>query len=598
MSQADDDKILGKAYDSRLIKRLMPYIAPYRTLMLLAIVMLLLGSAAQVAGPYLVKIGIDNYIAQGNLAGLHRVAFLYLLALVCQFLLQFGESYLTQSIGQQVMFGLRRDLFGHLQQLSLGFFDKNPVGRLITRVTSDVDALNEMVTAGMVSIFGNIFTIAGIVTVMLWLNWKLALVTFAVLPVLFGAAFFFKLRVRDTFRQVRSTLAVINSYLQENITGMRIVQLFNRERENFRRFDQINHDHLQANIDTVFYFSLFFPAVRFLSTLAVALIIWYGGGQILQGLMTFGVLVAFIQYADLFYRPIQDLSEKYNIFQSAMASAERVITVLDTKPIIQDAPQPKSIAAFRGQIEFKNVWFAYDDENYVLKDVSFTIKKGESVALVGATGSGKTTIVSLLCRFYDVNKGQILIDGIDIRDLAQQNLRQLTAIVLQDVFLFSGTIEDNIRLGNTDFSDERVRNAARRAHADPFINRLEKGYRQDVRERGATLSVGQKQLLSFARALAFNPQILVLDEATSNIDTETELLIQDALNALLEDRTSLVIAHRLSTIKHVNKIIVLHKGIVREAGSHDELLAHRGIYYKLYQLQYKDQTITPQAYSR
>lgn len=589
--QVEDDQILGKAYDSRLVKRILPYLYPFRWLMILSVGLLLMISLMQLAGPYLVKVGIDDYIGTGDMDGLMIVALLYLATLTTQFLLQFAETYLTQYVGQHVMFGLRRDIFQHLQRLSLSFFDKNPVGRLITRVTSDVDALNEMVTSGMVAIFGNIFTIIGVIIMMLWMNWKLALVTLAVVPMLFLAAFLFKRKVRQLFRQVRTRLAVINSFLQENITGMRIVQLFNREQENYRRFTEINKDYRQANLDTIFYFAIFFPTVRFLSSLAIALIIWYGGGQILQGTLTFGILVAFIQYAELFYRPIQELSEKYNIFQSAMASSERIFRVMDEPVLIDDPEYASPIDGFKHEIEFKHVWFAYDGVNFVLKDVSFKVKKGESVAIVGATGSGKTTIVNLLCRFYDINKGQILIDGVDIREFEVNHLRQLIGIVLQDVFLFSGTIEENIRLGNAEFDSDRITIAAKRAHADTFINRLEHGYQQEVKERGSTLSVGQKQLLSFARALAFDPQILILDEATSNIDTETELLIQDALNILLENRTSIVIAHRLSTIKHVDRIIAIHKGEIRESGSHDELLTQQGIYYKLYQLQYKEQQL-------
>ncbi len=585
----DDDIILGKAYDSRLMRRLLTYLRPYRWLMIGSICLLLLTSLTQLAGPYLVKIGIDDYIATDNMSGLRLVALLYFAILLGQFFLRFAETYITQYVGQQIMFDLRRDIFGHLQKLSLAFFDKNPVGRLITRVTSDVDALNEVVTSGMVAIFGNIFAIIGIVVAMLWLNWRLALVTLAVLPLLFAAAFLFKMKVRLLFRQVRTRLAVINSFLQENITGMRIVQLFNREKENFDQFEKINRFYLDTNLDTIFYFALFFPIIRFLGSFAIALIIWYGGRQILADNLTFGVLVAFIQYAELFFRPIQDLSEKYNIFQSAMASSERIFKLQDEPVAIQNAADCVPLERFQHQIEFKNVWFAYQDRNYVLEDVSFIVKKGRSVALVGATGSGKTTIISLLCRFYDVSKGQILIDGIDIRRYEIQKLRQIIAIVLQDVFLFSGNIEDNIRLGNREFSQQRIIEAATRARADAFIQKLENGYAQEVKERGSSLSVGQKQLLSFARALAFDPQILILDEATSNIDTETEVLIREALDVLLENRTSIVIAHRLSTIQHVSKIIVLHKGKIREAGSHDELLRHEGIYFKLYQLQYKEQ---------
>lgn len=585
----EKDHVLGKAYDSRLMKRLLVFIKPYKWTIGAAILLLFGNSVLQLVGPYLIKVGIDRYIMTGDMAGLRFIALLYIASLSGAFIIRFGEMYLTQWIGQNVMYDLRKAIFGHLQRLSLSFFDKNPVGRLITRVTSDVDALNEMVTSGLVTIFGNIFMVLGIMIAMLWMNWKLALVTLSVLPLLFYAAFLFKTKVRDSFRHVRTRIAIINSFLQENITGMRIVQLFNREAHNYTRFDKVNADHLESNLQTIFYFAIFFPVVRLISAVAVALIIWYGGRQILAAEITFGILVAFLQYADQFYRPIQELSEKYNIFQNAMASSERVFKLLDEEVLIQNKADPVFTNTFNHKIEFRNVWFTYDLRHFVLKDVSFVVNKGDSVALVGATGSGKTTIISLLCRFYDIAMGQILIDEVDIRDYDLKTLREFFGLVLQDVFLFSGTIEENIRLSNDAFTASEIRDAAKRARAHEFIKKLPQQYREEVKERGSTLSVGQKQLLSFARALVYDPQILILDEATSNIDTETEQLIQQALDVLMEDRTSIIIAHRLSTIKHVNRILVLHKGQVREQGSHDELLAKRGLYYKLYQLQYKEE---------
>ncbi|OQY28539.1 MAG: antibiotic ABC transporter ATP-binding protein [Candidatus Cloacimonetes bacterium 4572_55] len=587
--KTDDDQIFGKAYDSRLVKRLLRYVRPYRSLIFMSIGFLLVSSACHLAGPYLIKVSIDDYISARDMIGLSQIALIYFTILIARFIFQFSEIYITQYVGQHIMYDLRREIFAYLQKLPLVYFDRNPVGRLITRVTSDVDALNEAVSSGMIAIFGNIFSITGIVVIMLWMDWKLALVTFAVLPFLFTIAFLFKVKVRILFREVRGRLAVINSFLQENITGMHIVQLFNREHENFRRFDAVNKEYLQANLDTIFHFAIFFPAVRLLSVFAIALIIWYGGGRIIHETLTFGILIGFIQYAELFYRPIQELSEKYNIFQSAMASSERIFKLLDEPVAIDSKPTAHPITLFQHEIEFRHVWFAYDRDNFVLEDVCFTIGKGESIAIVGATGSGKTTIISLLCRFYDVNKGQILIDGIDIRDYDLHQLRQMTAIVLQDVFLFSGTIEENIRLGNREFNSDRTRRAAEQTRANPFIQKLPNGYNQEVKERGGSLSVGQRQLLSFSRALAFDPQILILDEATSNIDTETEILIQEGINELMKNRTSIIIAHRLSTIKHVDRIIAIHKGIIREIGCHDALLANKGIYYKLYQLQYKEQ---------
>jgi ATP-binding cassette subfamily B protein len=482
-------------------------------------------------------------------------------------------------------------MFGHLQRLDIAFYDRNPVGRLMTRLTTDVDALNELFTSGVVAIFQDLFALFGIIIMMFYLNWKLALVALTVLPLLIGVTLWFKLNARESYRKVRTRIARINAFLQEHITGTATVQLFNRESKVQKEFDTVNEDYRLANVDSIFYYAVFFPAVEIISAVGVGLIIWYGGGQVIQNELTIGALIGFIQLSQRFFQPISDLSEKYNILQSAMASSERIFKLLDTPIEITsqlDATQP---ARVRGHIEFRNVWFAYKPDEWVLRDVSFEVKPGERIAIVGHTGAGKTTITNLLLRFYDVQQGSILLDGLDIRYWDLTALRKAFAIVLQDVFLFSGDIESNIRLGEDGFDGDRVEYAARQVHAHEFIERLPGGYKAEVKERGATLSTGQKQLIAFARALAFDPRVLILDEATANIDTQTELLIRDALDQLLSGRTSVVIAHRLSTIQNADRIIVLHKGRVREMGTHDELLRLRGIYYRLYQLQYKEQEI-------
>ncbi|HVD90704.1 MAG TPA: ABC transporter ATP-binding protein, partial [Vicinamibacterales bacterium] len=509
----------------------------------------------------------------------------------------------------------------HLQRLDLRYYDRNPVGRLMTRVTSDVDVLNDLFTSGVVTVFGDVFALVGIMVMMLWMNWRLALVAFSVLPIIFFVTQWFRRNVRDSYRVVRGLIARINAFLQENITGMSTVQLFRRERLNFARFDQIDREHRDANIDSIFYYAVFYPAIEAVSTLASALIIWYGGGSVMRGTLTLGALVAFLQYSQRFFRPISDMSEKFNVLQSAMASSERIFKLLDEPVSISSPAQPaRRPAAALGHIVFDNVWFAYSGDeklsttvdteerrakpdstsvsavssvvkssepNWVLKGISFEVRPGERVGIVGATGSGKTTLINLLLRFYDVQRGRITIDGIDIRELDLADVRGLFSLVLQDVHLFSGTIADNIRLGNPAIDDERVRRAARAVHAEPFIERMPNAYASAVAERGSTLSVGQKQLLSFARALAFDPRVLILDEATSSVDTETELAIRDALHVLMAERTTIAIAHRLSTIQDMDKILVLHKGQLRESGTHQELLARRGIYFKLFELQYK-----------
>ncbi|MBW8713619.1 MAG: ABC transporter ATP-binding protein [Acidobacteria bacterium] len=644
------------------MRRLLTYLRPYKPQVALALAAIITGSVLQLAQPYLMKLAIDRYIANRDLRGIDRIAIAYFFILLGSFVLEFAQTWTLQMTGQRIMYDMRLQIYGHLQRIDLQFYDRNPVGRLMTRVTTDVDVLNDMFTAGVVSIFGDVFTLLGIMIVLVSMDWRLALVTFAVLPLIVLVTQWFRRNVRESYRTVRAWVARINAFLQEHITGMSTVQLFRREGRTFERFDDINRKHRDANIDSILYYAVFYPAIEIIGALAAALIIWFGGRWTLQNTLTIGSLVAFLLYSSRFFRPISDMSEKFNVLQAAMASSERIFKLLDTEvkimsrsvvrdpgSVVRDAgsdPTPLSveprtpdrgsrIAArgprekFRGHIVFDHVWFAYNatsseagpadpgslptdagsripdpgtapiaqgaEPNFVLRDVSFEVKPGERVGVVGATGAGKSTLINLLLRFYDVTRGRILIDGVDIRDLDLADLRRLFGLVLQDVHLFSGTIAANIRLGDTSITDEAVRNAAEAVHASQFIERLPLGYESAVAERGATLSVGQKQLLSFARALAFDPRILVLDEATSSIDTETELLIRDALGVLMVGRTTIAIAHRLSTIQDMDKILVLHKGQLREAGRHQELLAQRGIYYKLYQLQYRDQERTEDA---
>jgi ATP-binding cassette subfamily B protein len=535
-------------------------------------------------------VAIDAHIAKGDAAGLGGVAGLYLLSLLAGLGVRFAQMFILQMTGQRVMQDMRREIFGHLQRLHVAYFDKNPVGRLMTRVTTDVDAVNELFTSGVVTVFGDLFTLFGIMGVMLALDLRLALVTFAVIPLFFLLTNWFRKGARESFRETRRWVARINAFLQENLSGMSVVQLFRREERNALAFAGINRKHADANMTAIFYYAVFYPAIELLAALAIALIILYGGGSVLRGTVTLGVLVAFIQYSERFWRPISDLSEKFNILQAAMASSERIFLLLDTEPQVAGRAGARGLPEVTGRVAFEGVWFAYAGEEWVLKDIDFAVEAGRSVALVGATGAGKTSIISLLTRFYDVPKGRITLDGVDIRELPPPQLRSSLALVLQDVHLFSGTIASNIRLGSA-IPEERVREAARAVHAHHFIEALPQGYETEVKERGATLSVGQKQLLSFARALAHDPRVLVLDEATSSVDTETEQLIQDALRVLLKGRTAIVIAHRLSTIQNVDEILVMHKGRIRERGTHQELLAERGIYWRLYQLQYKDQEL-------
>jgi ATP-binding cassette, subfamily B, multidrug efflux pump len=682
MSQ--EEEILGKAYDSRLMRRLLTYLRPYRGQVTIAIASIILKSFADVLGPYLTKVAVDRYLAPTTnlsglwswlsprpLTGVAQIAAIYVGLLVFSFLLEFLQTYYMQWTGQKVMFDLRSQIFRHLQRMHIAFYDKNPVGRLVTRVTTDVDALNEMFTSGVVSIFEDLFVLAGIVGIMLCINWKLALITFAVLPLIIYSTKIFRDKVRDSYRRIRTAIARINAYLQEHVSGMVVLQLFNRERKAYNRFSEINRSHMDAFKDAIMAYAVYYPVVEILSSIAIGSVIWFGGNNVIRGISassvtvhfgwpslvsfhlvetaaSLGVLIAFMQYAQRFFRPIMDFSEKYNILQSAMAASERIFKLLDA-PVEVVSPAVTKKPDGPGRIEFDHVWFAYRDTpvpgkahvgtgtlarpgrphgsaaaspsighvgtaapgrpaeqssarlsadngsepapDWVLRDVTFTLEPGETIAVVGHTGAGKTTLISLLMRFYDVQKGAIRIDGVDIREMDLDDLRSRFGVVLQDPFLFTGTVAGNIRLGTARIQDADVEQAAEDVNLADFIRTLPGGFNEEVRERGSTLSTGQKQLISFARALAHNPKILILDEATSSVDTETEFRVRDALNRMVEGRTSLIIAHRLSTIQRADKIIVMHKGQVREMGSHQQLLAQRGIYYKLYQLQYKDQEI-------
>jgi ATP-binding cassette subfamily B protein len=636
-----EDDPVAKSYDSRLLLRLLGYLRPYKTAVAASFLLIVVMAGLDLAGPYLTKIAIDRHIVRRDSEGLLGLAGLYLAVLLVGFGVRFAQVFILQMTGQKIMLDMRQEIFGHLQRLHVGYFDRNPVGRLMTRVTTDVDAVNELFTSGVVTVFGDLFTLLGIMGVMLWMNWRLALVTFSVIPFLFLVTNWFRKGARESFREVRKCVARINAFLQENITGMSVVQLYRREARNQAAFAEINRAHTDANLKSIFYYAVFYPAIDVLAAAAIALILLYGGGRVVEGTLTLGALVAFVQYSERFWRPISDLSEKFNILQAAMASSERIFGLLDTKPQVAQPTHPVRLETVRGRVAFENVWFSYREaaepqrtvqggaahhpegtdeqrareagfipagragvqggaaqhplaqhDEWVLRDIDFALEPGRSVALVGATGAGKTSIISLLTRFYDVQKGRVMLDGVDIRELDPAQLRAALALVLQDVHLFSGTIASNIRLGSA-IPEERLREAARAVHVHAFIEALPRGYETEVKERGATLSVGQKQLLSFARALAHNPRILVLDEATSSVDTETEQLIQEALKVLLRGRTAIVIAHRLSTIQYVDEILVLHKGRIRERGTHQKLLAQRGLYWRLYQLQYKDQELRP-----
>lgn len=608
-----EDEIIGKAYDSRLMKRLFIYLRPYKTSIIISISLLMAISFLHLVGPYLTKIAIDNHIRNGNWHGMNWIGALYLLVLLTTFSLQYFQVYLMQLTGQKIMYDMRYQLFSHIQKMSLSFFDRNPVGRLMTRIVNDVEVLNELFTSGLVVVFGDAFMLFGITIVLFILNWKLALISFSIMPFLFYATILYRDKARNAYRESRLNLARLNSYLHENIAGMNTVQAFGKEAETFKIFDSINKENRNSMLRSILYNAIFFPAIEIFTAIAIALIIWYGGGQVVQHAILPGVLVAFIQYLERFFKPIRDLAEKYNIMQAAMASSERIFNILDTHEDIPNPTSPIFVKEIRGEIIFKNVWFAYNswennrlvgadmhtwpnseqhlqtngsnNHDYVLKDITFHLNPGESVAIVGATGSGKTSIINLLGRFYDIQQGNIFVDGIDIRKMDKYQLRRQIGIVLQDVFLFSGDIEYNIRMENDDIPFSKVEEAAGYVHAHSFINRLPQNYRYEVQERGNALSQGQKQLLAFARALAYDPKILILDEATSSVDTETDLLIRDAIKKLIRGRASIIIAHRLSTIRDADKIIVLKKGEIAEVGNHETLLKKQGIYYNLYRLQ-------------
>ena len=619
----EEDDVVGKVYDSRLMRRLLTYLSPYKLQTTLSAFAILLKAGSDVLGPYLTKVAVDTYMADTPpeklswlarhlspvpMTGITECACLYLGALLVTFILEFFQTYLMQWTGQKIMFDLRSQIFRHIQRMSPSFFDRNPVGKLVTRVTSDVDALNEMFTSGVLAIFEDVFVLLFIVIIMLRMSWPLALLTLAVIPGILFLTSIFRKSVRDSYRRIRTNIAKINAFTQEHVSGMSVVQLFNREARANAEFVSVNRLHMAAWTDAIFAYAWYYPAVELLSSVAIALVIWRGGYNVLHGAVTLGILIAFMQYAQRFFRPIQDLSDKFNILQAAMAASERVFQLLDSESEILSPANPTAPTdpSARGRVEFRNVWFTYqkmdkapslDAENWtpdpsiewILRGVSFTIDPGETAAIVGHTGAGKTTITALMMRFYDVQFGQVLIDGVDVRCHDLKLLRQRFGVVLQDAFLFTGTISDNIRLGSKWITDEDLQLACDEVNVGDFIRTLPQQFQEPVKERGATLSTGQKQLISFARALAHAPGILILDEATSSVDTETEMRVRDALSRMITGRTSILIAHRLSTIQSADAILVMHKGTLRERGTHQQLLAERGLYYKLYQLQYRDQ---------
>lgn len=587
-----EDEVLGKAIDSQIMKRLLSYFKPYYKHIIIATILTITISALAAIRPRLTAVAIDDKIMNKDFPGLQSIVLIMLGTLILQGIIQYGMTYLTSWIGQKIIYDLRKKIFDHILKLDLKFFDRNPIGRVVTRVTGDVEVLFEVFSSGLVTAFGDIFLILWVLYFMFTLDYKLALVTLSVLPVLIYATSVFRKRVRDSYRRIRILVAKLNAYIQEHVTGILIVQYFGKEKRTIAEFETINRDHTDQNNKSVFYYAVFFPIVELIGAVSAGLIIWYGGGQVVQGAVSIGVIISFIQFTEMFFRPIRDLSEKYNILQTAMASSERIFSLLDEKPEIKDSDVNEKAVIKNGSIEFKNVFFAYNNDDFVLKNVSFKINDGEKVAFVGATGAGKSTIINLLSRFYEINSGMISIDGTDIKKIKQKELRKYIAIVLQDVFLFSGSIRSNITLGNKDISEQSVLTAIDNVGLSRFINSLPDKLDHPVNERGSTLSVGQKQLISFARALVIDPKILILDEATSSVDTNTEMLIQDAIRKLIEGRTSIIIAHRLSTIQKCDKIIVMHKGEIKEMGTHQELLENNGLYYKLYQLQYKEENIT------
>ncbi len=583
-----EEELEAKTYDSRLMKRLLKYAAQYWRYFLLAVILLFASTITDLIRPYLMGITIDDFIKEGDVRSLNKMGLYFLILVASSFIFNLLQIYVLTYTGQTIIYNIRQQIFTHLQKMPLSYFDKNPIGRLVTRVTNDTETLNDMYTNVLVTLLKDFSILTGTLIIMFRLNAALTLVTLAIMPAVVLLTVFFRVKIRKVYRIVRVALAKINSAVSENISGMRTIQMFNREKQNYDKFNETGKEYHKAVMSEVVTFGLFRPVIEMMASFVVALLIWFGGANVLEGTLKFGILYAFVNYVSLLFQPINDLAEKYNILQSSMAASERIFMIIDT-PVEKDSGiQRLDTNAFKGDIEFKNVWFAYNENEWVLRDVSFSVPAGKTVAIVGATGAGKTSIINLLSRFYEIQKGEILIDSINIQDLRKDSLRKSIGVVLQDVFLFSGKLKDNIRLNDESISDEKIEEAARYVNADSFISKLHNRYNEEVMERGSTFSSGQRQLLAFARALAFDPSILVLDEATSNIDTETELLIQDALTKLTKNRTTIVIAHRLSTIQHADNIIVLHKGKVRESGNHQELLAKRGMYFFLYQLQYQD----------
>ncbi len=587
-----EEEALGKAYDARLMRRLLRYLRPYWRQVALALFVLLLGAVLSVIGPWITQLVIDRAIPEEDTGLLSVLALAFLGTVAFAFVLEYVEAVVTTWLGQSVMYDLRKQIFEKLQRLDLRFYDKNPIGRLMTRITNDVETLNELFSSGVVTVFGDLFTLVFIVAAMLSMNWQLALVTFSVLPLVVFTAFVFRARIREAYREIRVRLARVNAYMHERFTGIRVVQLFNREDADAARLAELNDDHLQAHLRSITYYALFYPIIELFTAVALALIIWYGGVRSLDGALTVGVIAAFLQYARRFFQPIQDLSEKYNLLQSAMASSERIFKLLDDEIVIQDPERPKALPVpAQGRIEFEGVWFAYGkgadgSPDWVLRDIDLEVRPGEKVAIVGHTGAGKTTLINLLMRFYDPVRGRILLDGVPIHEVRVAELRRRVGLVLQDVFLFSEDVGYNIRLGSPEIDHDAIAAAAERVGATAFIERLAGGFAHPLGERGATLSVGERQLVSFARALAFDPEILVLDEATSSVDSEIEERIEVATDELLRDRTSLVIAHRLSTVQNADRIVVLHHGEIREHGTHEELLRAGGLYARLHELQF------------
>jgi ATP-binding cassette, subfamily B, multidrug efflux pump len=598
-----EEEAIGKTYDLSVTKRLLRYLKPYWKLAAVALCLTLLTNILGSLQPWFTKHAVDDFITPQQTEGLGVFALMFFGLFLFRFLFSYIQEILLNRVGQQVMFDLRTEIYTKLQNQEIAYYDKNPVGRIITRITSDVDALNELFTSGVIDVLGDLVIIFSIVGMMLYMDWKLALVSLITVPLLFTATNWFRKKARIGFDKVRTRTAKLNAFLQEHISGAQTVQLFNAERKAQRNFDEINDDYRNANIETIYYYAVFYPMVDFIGALGIAVVIFFGGYEILANIsvsgqaLTIGTVIAFTQYSGLLFQPIRDLSERFNVLQAAIVASHRIFLLLDLPIAIETPEKPKKSGKAIGNIEFQNVWFAYKNEDWVLKDVSFTVNAGESVALVGHTGSGKTTTTNLLMRFYDIQKGRILLDGVDIRDWDLQSLRENFAVVLQDVFLFSGSIEDNIRLGHKEISEARIKWAAQEVHAAEFIEKLDQSYKTEVKERGAGLSVGQKQLVSFARALAFDPKLLILDEATSSIDTETEQLIQQAVERVMQERTSLVVAHRLSTIQRCDRILVFHHGELRESGNHQELLNLRGLYWRLFQLQYAEKSLPASGFT-